>query len=152
MVSSFNNLHGPLKLFLVLIALSGCSTISGKVHVFLRNDIRNNVMLNIHCHEGAHDFGPQTLAYKQQAEWSFGFTFIVYKKIWCSADWNDNNVMIKGNFEVYYDVTDFDCDGNCTRDARSDGVWGYDNHGQQPHMIYRWPRLAGKALGEKIKV
>ncbi|KAF5179748.1 hypothetical protein FRX31_030665 [Thalictrum thalictroides] len=149
MVSSFNHKYlGPLKLFLVLVALFGCSPICGKTHLFLRNEIRNNVTLSISCQNRDHDLGAHILGYKQEVEWIL--SIFKFYRIWCSASWMDNGVLIQGGFHVLdekvescpymYDI--------CIRAAKSDGVWAYNEDGV-PHMIYRWP---GKALEEEIKV
>ncbi|KAF9602528.1 hypothetical protein IFM89_029827 [Coptis chinensis] len=139
-----NGFARVFKCLLVLVALCECSSVYGKVHVRLRNEIRPGVGLNFRVQSRDDDLGYHTLSYGEEYEFKFIANFWDTTLFFCSANWWDSTakVRIQGSFDIYKNSKDRHiCWENCTRLARPDGVYGnYYGDVADLYMMYEWPR------------
>ncbi|KAF9603728.1 hypothetical protein IFM89_037574 [Coptis chinensis] len=143
MQTNFNNVSRAFKLLLVSVALCECSAVYGRVHVYLKNEIGPKVALNFRCQSKDNNLGDHILYYGQTYTWSFGDQIFGRTLYWCRMHWLDSkkNIYIEGTFDIYKTSPDkLICGSNCTRVARSHGVYA-NNYGQEElFLYYEWPR------------
>ncbi|KEH40409.1 putative plant self-incompatibility S1 [Medicago truncatula] len=83
------------------------STIFGqqKVHVYVYNDLPENVDLTLHCQSKDDDLGSHILHHGDNFNWSFGYGFFKQTLFHCSFQWNNElhsfNIVESGRDECF---------------------------------------------------
>ncbi|CAJ1949822.1 unnamed protein product [Sphenostylis stenocarpa] len=100
----------------------GDSILDGKKHVRVTNDMKDGVLIYLHCRSKNDDLGVHVIANGEFQEWSFKDNLGDTTLFWCSMD--AYNVQM--SFEVYSAKTDSaKCDKQCYRSLRKDGAYFY---------------------------
>ncbi|PIA62065.1 hypothetical protein AQUCO_00200208v1 [Aquilegia coerulea] len=111
----------------------GCCSVSGehhgiylgRVHVYVKNLIAPNKILNLHCKSKDNDLGLHKLAYRQNQTWSFKVNFMGSTLFWCGMVWQDDRGhWVQGSFIIYKYTRDYGkCDGICVWDVQKNGLY-----------------------------
>ncbi|CAJ1949820.1 unnamed protein product [Sphenostylis stenocarpa] len=91
-------------------------------HVRMINDMKEGVLVRLHCRSKNDDLGERVLAFRQHWEWKFNDNVISSTLFWCNM--HANNVV--RSFRVYFCDDDYlRCNTQCYRSLRMDGAYYY---------------------------
>ncbi|KAE9593562.1 putative plant self-incompatibility S1 [Lupinus albus] len=102
-----------LLLHVSLIVVTKGEPIFSYTHVYIRNDLGNNILLTIHCKSKNDDLDVHYLKYQDEYKFQFKPNFLGNTLFFCGLTWDG----ILHWFNIY--VESRDCkDFNCTRNCR----------------------------------
>ncbi|KAE9593555.1 putative plant self-incompatibility S1 [Lupinus albus] len=107
---SSHTLFFSLPLLVSLVVVSGGWSIFTYRHIYVKNDLGNNILLIAHCESGNRDIGVQNLNYQQEFKFQFQVDISGPTKYNCSLTWDDK----LHRFDVY----DSNRDGNQCKDCK----------------------------------
>ncbi|RDX65426.1 S-protein-like 2, partial [Mucuna pruriens] len=109
--------------------------IDGKKTVRVQNDLKDGIILYLHCKSKDDDLGQHDLGTGQYQEWSFRDNFADTTLFWCSMFAYDT----KMSFEIYNaKIDESKCDKQCYRSIRPDGGYFYDQLHNLWEKRYSW--------------
>ncbi|GAB2277673.1 hypothetical protein Dimus_012378 [Dionaea muscipula] len=108
-----------------------------KRHVYIINDLGDEMGLTIHCWSKNDDLGQHYLTYHETFSWHFRcHLFTPTTNFVCDMRWND----VHGLFPVFNQRRDAGrCLKNCSWSIRTDAAYSFNEPDQTWDPLYKWP-------------
>ncbi|KAL2342384.1 hypothetical protein Fmac_003669 [Flemingia macrophylla] len=108
--------------------------LDGKKTVRVKNDLKNGIVIYLHCRSKNDDLGQHSLVVGEQQEWSFKDNIFDSTLFWCTLD--AGNWQFK--FEIYSAKRDTKCTTECDRSIRSDGAYFWNQLDKVWEKRFSW--------------